>query len=182
MKAHKRKYIFISSDIKKDSDQLKIIEKCIYHDLNQQYCKIIREKDLLVLIEGSEDKKEEIRFGCVTPHTESMTIVRLLKNTIPVLFFGPDKEKRYEVIAELKLGIDLDLLNEMIFDVNQLDQISGAIRWVHLYYYHLKEKMNEREKQKLEEYGEYIIRREQAIAKENKAIETAIANHALRTA
>lgn len=175
MKAYKKKYVYISSHIKEDSETYQIIKKCLCNDLNCQYCEIIGEDELLILIQGTENKREEIRFGCVTPQTEHGMIAMLLNNIIPVLFFGPDNDRNYKFIEGLKLGIDLNLLKEMIYNIDELDQISGAIKWVHLYYYHLKEKMDEIEEINVANYLNKRAEQEQSIYKKKKAMQQEIA-------
>lgn len=185
MKAYNKKYVYVSSDIEKNSETYNIIENCICGDLKSEYCRIIRDEDLLVLIEGSQNKGEEIRFGCVTPETEISMIAGLLKNIIPVLFFGPDEKKRYEILTKLKIGIDLNLLNEMLYNIgakDELKEIRGAIKWVHFYYYHLREKREEIEKER-EKFWNYFhsrIEKEHSAYKKTKAMEMDIAYSVLR--
>ena len=139
--------IFISDKIKNDSELYKAIEQGICKDI--KCCQIIRNKEFL---KSHKDKYSKVRFGCVTPDTNASCIDRLLTNSIPTVFFGPDDKKLYEDLLESH-GILKDRLNEMIYNMEHKEPISGAIRWVHNYYYYLRKKKEGEENNSRKEKG-----------------------------
>jgi hypothetical protein len=127
--------IFICDSIEDDS----ITYRAILQNLCEEIDEInVMRKEKFAAIEESE-AKETIRFGCVTPDTPTFLTESLVKQAIPVLFFGPDDRNQYEMLLVRKHKIEPKELHKMIYNISQRDEISGAIKWVHTYYYHLCE-------------------------------------------
>jgi len=138
--------IFICSKIRKITDIYNCVLDNIDIEMKRDLCEIISE-DRLFGITSSDKDINLIRFGCVTPETDNLLINTLLKGIVPIIFFGPDDRQLYDKVLIQRYRLDSDLVKRMIYNVNNLHEIKGAIRWVHTYYYHLKAS----EKKKLKE-------------------------------
>lgn len=150
--------IFICSNIQANNAIYRCVLDNIENEMNRNVCEIISE-DRLFGITSSDQDINLIRFGCVTPETDNLLINTLLKGIVPIIFFGPDDRQLYDHVLIQRCKLDSNLVKRMIYNVNNLHEIKGAIRWVHTYYYHLK--ANEMKKIKeIEEWRKRIASKE----------------------
>jgi hypothetical protein len=129
--------IFICSNIRAKQDIYKCVLDNIDNEMKRDLCEIISEDRLFGITSENQDINS-IRFGCVTPETDNLLINTLLKNIVPIIFFGPDDRQLYDRVLIQRYKLDSNTVKRMIYNVNNLHEIKGAIRWVHTYYYHLR--------------------------------------------
>lgn len=137
MKYYHRTDIFICESLK---EQEKIYGKIIdYLRLNEEdknTCKVIGKNEILEKIRDS--KYKELRFACITRKTSSIIPCELFSRGIPMLFFNLGSSELFEEFRAIK-SLDKGHIQRMIYEIDHLHEIRGAINWVHTYYYHLRE-------------------------------------------
>lgn len=146
MIAPEKTIIYIANQI---GDHTDIYKAILYHLCKEVDCKLCTIKRDKYILKAQESEFKEIRFGCVTPKTRTAITLRLLQQeqAIPILLIGDDDDdmEKYENILVDIYCLDREYVERMIFNISSLNEISGAIKWVHLYYYQLLEM--EKEKQ-----------------------------------
>lgn len=158
MIAPKKTNIYICDSIDEGSETFKAIKDNVSEDVDCDLCKIIRNQDLAV---ADESKCKEIRFGCVTPQTPSHLTNKLLTKpeAIPILLIGNEGTENYEMVLVSEHKIDREDMKRMIYNVNSPTEIKGAIKWVHNYYYQMRElekRMMEKMARLVKEMGKQI--------------------------
>ena len=144
--------IFICDSIEESSTTYKAILQNIEEDIHLRMINVIRNRAFAGIDESKV--KTVVRFGCVTPDTPTFMTESLVKEAIPVLFFGPDDRNQYEMLLVKKHKIDSKELDKMIYNVSHQYEISGAIKWVHTYYYHICQNQMRIREEKLREFQE----------------------------
>jgi hypothetical protein len=157
MIAPNKTIIYICDNIEENSDIFKAIQEKLCEEIDCKYCKIIRNDDLF----GIDDSGyNAIRFGCVTRKTPPILTDRLLtqEEAIPILLIDEDLESyRNELVKVHRMNSEY--VKKMIYNVNSVGEISGAIKWVHNCYYQLVEKLEKRAEKKaveIRELGKHI--------------------------
>jgi hypothetical protein len=143
MKYYRRTDIFICESIKEQEKIYgKIMEYLQCNEEDRNTCKIISKNELLEKL--NDHNYKELRFACISKETSSMIPSDLFNRGIPMLFFNLGSS---ELFADFSTRSSLDKchVERMIYEVDHLHEIKGAINWVHTYYYHLREQDQKRD-------------------------------------
>jgi hypothetical protein len=145
MKYYRRTDIFICESVQ---EQEKIYGKIReYLDRNEEdkcTCNIIGKKDILEKLKDPRHKElKGLRFACITSKTRSVILTELFDRGIPMLFFNLGNSDLFEDFRTT-YKLDKSHIERMIYEIDHLHEIRGAINWVHTYYYHLREQDQKR--------------------------------------
>ena len=143
MKYYHRTDIFICESVKQhEKIYSKIFEYLCCNEEDKHTCKIIGRVELLEKL--NDPNYNELRFACITKETSSMIPIDLFDRGIPMLFFNIGTSDLFEDFCT-RSSLDKFHVERMIYEIDHLHEIKGAINWVHTYYYHLREQDQKRD-------------------------------------
>lgn len=138
MKYFNRTDVFICDSIKEHQKIYEKILSCLYfNEEAKNTCKLIDNQQLFSKIKDPEYKK--LRFGCITKKTSSTIPDRLFDRGIPILLFNLGRDNCLDEFCTMQ-SFDEKHFKRMIYEVDFLHEIVGAVNWVNTYYYHLRSK------------------------------------------
>ena len=170
MKFFNRTDIFICESIHKQKDLLEKIQCCISKESREdKKCTYLDKTQLLDKL--SENKHHNIRFACISKKTGALVLHDLFNLGVPIIIIDldaneaniesenadqslgetsqSDEESSCEWLDEFchRDKLDKDHISRMIYHVSHPHEIKGAVKWVHTYYYHLRNKEKKRIKE-----------------------------------